>query len=37
MQFLAKIVAIYSIKEICFNSKDNHKGGKPAYFKLANS
>ena len=37
MQFLVKVITIYSIKEIGFDSKNNSKGGKPAYFRLANS
>ena len=37
MRFLAKIIAIYSIKETGFHSKNNYKGGKPVYFRLANS
>ncbi len=34
---LTKVVAIYPIKEIGFNNKNNYRSGKPAYFKLANS
>ncbi len=31
------VVAIHSIKETDFDSKNNYKDAKPAYFRLANS
>ena len=37
MQFIAKVVAIYSIKKTGFVSKNNHRGDKLAYFRLENS
>ena len=30
MQFLAKVIAINSIKETGFDNKNNHKSNKPA-------
>ena len=35
--FLAKVIAIYFIKEMSFDSKNNYKGDKPVYLRLANS
>lgn len=37
MRFLAKVVAINSIKKIGVDSKNNYKDAKPAYFRLPNS
>lgn len=37
MQFLAKSIAIYTNKKTEFDSKNNDKGGKFAYFRLADS
>ena len=37
MWFSAKVVAIYSIKKTGFDSKNNHRGSKPAYFRLTNN
>lgn len=37
MQYLAKVVAIYTSKKIEFDSKNNHEGNKSAYFWLVDS
>lgn len=35
MQFLTKVIAIYSSKKIEFNSINNNKSNELAYFQLA--
>lgn len=37
LQFLAKIITIYSSKKRDFDSKNNNKRGQLVYFWLANS